>query len=270
MKRLGFTIVELMIVVAIMALLVAVLLPALTRSREVAQSVQCQSNMRQIAAASVNYSVAWRGYLPNYYVTEMTWPQYDYSGSSASWAWRVDNFLGGIGRNMYRCPSFKSYVGKVPNAIAGNDLSTQGWVYGTATGFSVPAADRRLFKIDYSIFMLGFSEVRNHPRQGYPNLGWLEKKAYINGNGQPDQQPIFGEARNLGVYSYMFSVRYIQYSPSDYNRLVAATADPERNPTTNTGVFAFTTLHDMGKNLAYADGHVQRWTRDNVLADKPF
>jgi prepilin-type N-terminal cleavage/methylation domain-containing protein len=45
----GFTIVELLVVVAIVGLLVALLLPAIQAAREAARRAQCQNNLKQIA-----------------------------------------------------------------------------------------------------------------------------------------------------------------------------------------------------------------------------
>jgi prepilin-type N-terminal cleavage/methylation domain-containing protein/prepilin-type processing-associated H-X9-DG protein len=62
-KRRGFTLVELLIVVAIIALLVAMLLPALTKARRAANQVACMSNMRQIVMAVLTYTMDNRGRL---------------------------------------------------------------------------------------------------------------------------------------------------------------------------------------------------------------
>jgi prepilin-type N-terminal cleavage/methylation domain-containing protein/prepilin-type processing-associated H-X9-DG protein len=51
----GFTLVELLVVIGIIALLVSILLPVMGRAREAARRAQCLSNMRQIAMAVLMY-----------------------------------------------------------------------------------------------------------------------------------------------------------------------------------------------------------------------
>jgi prepilin-type processing-associated H-X9-DG protein/prepilin-type N-terminal cleavage/methylation domain-containing protein len=63
-KRVGFTLVELLVVIGIIALLISILLPALSRARNSAKTLACLSNLRTLGQAAAMYAGEHKQYLP--------------------------------------------------------------------------------------------------------------------------------------------------------------------------------------------------------------
>jgi prepilin-type processing-associated H-X9-DG protein/prepilin-type N-terminal cleavage/methylation domain-containing protein len=100
----GFTLVELLVVVGVIAVLIGLLMPALSRARENARRVNCMSNMRQLTTAWVAYAQSNKGQI----VFAENWPN-DY-------AWATDGntddaVMRGVlypwvpDARVYRCPN---------------------------------------------------------------------------------------------------------------------------------------------------------------------
>ncbi|HEY8751283.1 MAG TPA: type II secretion system protein [Tepidisphaeraceae bacterium] len=82
----GFTLVELLVVIGIIALLVGILLPALNKARENAKRAQCLSNQRQLTAAWLSYANENKGHFCNSEV--QAYPGF---GSMNSWTHIYDD-----------------------------------------------------------------------------------------------------------------------------------------------------------------------------------
>jgi prepilin-type N-terminal cleavage/methylation domain-containing protein len=81
-RRRGFTLVELLVVIGIIALLISILLPALNRARRQAKSVQCLSNLRQLGMGIMAYANQNGGAI----VPTIVWNGSATGGHDDSWA----------------------------------------------------------------------------------------------------------------------------------------------------------------------------------------
>jgi prepilin-type N-terminal cleavage/methylation domain-containing protein/prepilin-type processing-associated H-X9-DG protein len=60
----GFTLVELLVVIGIIAVLIAILLPTLNKAREASRQVKCLANMRSITQAMIGFANDHKGFMP--------------------------------------------------------------------------------------------------------------------------------------------------------------------------------------------------------------
>lgn len=115
MTRRAFTLVELLVVIGIIAVLVAILLPALSGAREAAKATVCASNLRQLATASLNYATENDGFWPPAHFDFVLQNRHRWQGTRPTVAARfepvggpLDRYLTqGESRGVRRCPSFE-------------------------------------------------------------------------------------------------------------------------------------------------------------------
>lgn len=132
----GFTLIELLVVISIIALLIGLLLPALSQAREGARRAQCLSNLKQIGLGL------------QYYVNEYDMIPREASGGGdptydLGWAWvfrpyftKMTNqdFYASFGNDqykqtkIYRCPSYPTEVHQINYINNGMNFTDRGVV----------------------------------------------------------------------------------------------------------------------------------------------
>ncbi len=123
--RPAFTLPEMLAVIALIVIIISILLPGLTKSREAVRDVECKTKQRQIGLAMQAFASEQKGVLPGCYAPPWSGPELHKRSWLGKEAWSgvayegaVVEYLGGaeVARKMYRCPSldkgvFKSGVG---------------------------------------------------------------------------------------------------------------------------------------------------------------
>ena len=95
-RRLGFTLIEMLVVIAVIGILMGLLLPVIGSAREQGRRTACRSNLGQVGKALAIYATTFSGYLPSCPQWGLSSTQYEYDGDA------VTNYPGhqGISRHM--------------------------------------------------------------------------------------------------------------------------------------------------------------------------
>jgi prepilin-type processing-associated H-X9-DG protein/prepilin-type N-terminal cleavage/methylation domain-containing protein len=120
----GFTLVELLVVIGIVALLISILLPALNKARDAAKTTQCLSNERQLGLATMMYAQQHNNYLCPVssfeWATGNTYPfgkvlqlEHDLTVSDND----IQNYQD---KTIFWCPSDARFLGTSPNGYHPN------------------------------------------------------------------------------------------------------------------------------------------------------
>ena len=143
----GFTLIELLVVIGILAILAALLLPALSRAREEGRCVQCLSNLKQMCTAVEIYTQDYSGsYPPAYYYS---WKD----GTFMSLAWdftTVKDWNAGTNKvipgliwqhsgnlsGVHQCPSYSGGHNWLADPFTGYNYNTS--YIGRGSGETVP------------------------------------------------------------------------------------------------------------------------------------
>jgi prepilin-type N-terminal cleavage/methylation domain-containing protein len=154
----GFTLVELLVVIGIIAVLISLLLPALNSSRKQASAVKCLSNLRQIMQGATLYASTFNNALPWQIYPDWTTTGYPAGTQSTHWYKLLTPYLGktnyrdtATGQNRrydaYDAPDSTQMAQVIYNACPEWD-STLMWTNGLGTskpGYGMNARPRLKF-----------------------------------------------------------------------------------------------------------------------------
>lgn len=141
-RRVGFTIIELLIVIAIIGIITAILFPVFSKAMEKSRQTKCLSNLRQLGMAMHMYAIDWNGHLPTVRVFEGgegnpygNWAGVTiYGGPCDPRKGQIYSYVNNV--EVYLCPN-RSDIGQrtIPLSYSMNAMLT----YKTLSGIAAPA-----------------------------------------------------------------------------------------------------------------------------------
>jgi prepilin-type N-terminal cleavage/methylation domain-containing protein/prepilin-type processing-associated H-X9-DG protein len=194
--RPGFTLVELLVVIAIIAVLIAILLPALAKARTSAASVVCLSNLRQLGLLCSVYANENRGWLPStiwpgstaYYKNPVTgdgsrYPAWDglLRGRCDHWSEFTGTYSNTTADKAFVCPS---------QLIGDSSIPVANWTRSYAANANFLANSWAkvtwIYQQDQTIFLMDWGLDK------WDNWTWAtEKPSSFVGSGWSTASPIF-------------------------------------------------------------------------------
>ncbi|MBX2850111.1 MAG: DUF1559 domain-containing protein [Phycisphaeraceae bacterium] len=241
-RKRGFTLIELLVVISIIALLIAILLPALGTARRSAQAIQCSNNLKQIMLATYGYSIENKSVFP-----------VGLNNARDTWIWPslIRDFADaeGLEAEWFKCPSTDQTT--VWDVSFGSGLPAQ-YGYQADEMRLLPSTDLK-FSYGYNIW----GRAPTTPARGmgaYEGGGDVKVSQVVS----PSEMIAFADSSgwefSTEAYSGFVGLERVSQYPGD--------------------------IHSGNANFAFADGHVEainkedatdltdtdnlkRWHRDN-------
>ncbi len=229
----AFTLIELLVVISIIALLIAILLPALGAARRSAQDMQCLANMRQFGTATFAYADAFKSSLP---IGTKASP------GATNWTIQINGYLKNTGMDFASNPEARSPIFKCPSAVI-----RAGEIHYSSHHRMIPDTDSIHQFIPYRLSQI---------------LRSSEVFMYADGT-QSKTGASVGQAELVAYDVYPSWIRISDPVPGTPDAPLSANA-AGLNIDSQPGKFRWRHGGDQAANLVFADGHAETKRRGTV------
>lgn len=271
----GFTLIELLVVISIIALLLAILTPALSKARQMARSVVCIANVRRISMAGHIYALEGDGDFPPYRMrkakpTDPDGYVNEYGRKNPRWQWFFAHDIGPVIDPAPYAETIKAkgYFDDSDTLIMTND-------YFMCPSFRHPGFDRR----DIRNGSYGYNyQYLGNPRVTADGGHFQNFPVYIVEIQRLSETVIVADSRGAGIphgnHSYTLDPPKIarskgatQFGYTDIGPVIEQQHSPAE------------ARHSGKANVSFVDGHAEHLSLEelgyvldsegNVIADDP-